>query len=105
MGGSWCREREEEMEWEGVGVERGGGDGMGGSWCREREVEMEWEGVGVEREKRWNGRELVYIMCQTLNTLISYRLTYCNDYYFAPAKNIRTPLLMQKKVKHSEIVS
>ena len=31
------------MEWEGVGVERGG-DGMGGSWCRER---------------RWNGRELV----------------------------------------------
>ena len=59
MGGSWCREREEEMEWEGVGVERGG-DGMGGSWCREREEEMEWEGVGVEREKRrWNGRELV----------------------------------------------
>ena len=47
------------MEWEGVGVERGG-DGMGGSWCREREEEMEWEGVGVEREKRrWNGRELV----------------------------------------------
>ena len=44
MGGSWCREREEEMEWEGVGVERGG-DGMGGSWCRER--------------RRWNGRELV----------------------------------------------
>ena len=34
-----------EMEWEGVGVERGGGDGMGGSWCRER--------------RRWNGRELV----------------------------------------------
>ena len=33
---------------------------MGGSWCREREEEMEWEGVGVEREKRrWNGRELV----------------------------------------------
>ena len=32
------------MEWEGVGVERGG-DGMGGSWCRER--------------RRWNGRELV----------------------------------------------
>ena len=61
------------MEWEGVGVERGGGDGMGGSWCREREVEMEWEGVSVEREvemewegvgverekRRWNGRELV----------------------------------------------
>ena len=34
------------MEWEGVGVERGGGDGMGGSWCR-------------ERGRRWNGRELV----------------------------------------------
>ena len=33
---------------------------MGGSWCREREEEMEWEGVDVEREKRrWNGRELV----------------------------------------------
>ena len=64
---------------------------------------MEWEGVGVEREKRrWNGRELVYIMCQTLNTLISYRLTYFNDYYFAPAKNICTPLLMQMKKKEGK---
>ena len=48
MGGSWWRWNGRElveMEWEGVGVERGGGDGMGGSWCRER--------------RRWNGRELV----------------------------------------------